>query len=557
MANPKIDNSIVGNRSNISLDCNWTGSADFGRIVPFHVEELVGTDRVTHCVPKVELQMLSLASPTFGKIDAYIHYFFVPHRLCFPAFDDVMSQKGTRKGEPFPYVTRRDLTRFYQNLPVADQRGVFKHWTSLGLPPFFESGAPDEDAPENYKISLLKFRAYNQIWWDFFRDPEVLPDENKDNFIFTDSGRFEPNAYLPSVRQLQPWNRTLTSNWIANLFASPGGSPSDFYTGLIDDGTGNIDTSPTGHQPLSGDEVSDASRRLRTIEALTRLSERLSLSGKREIEQLFARYGIKPDFQKLQMCEYVGGCKETININTITSSANTLTGEEAAAITNGSPLGAKSGEGYANFANININYEAKEPGYLIGVISIMPHVHFVQGIDKSWLRNDINDFFQKHLEYVGQVAVAKSEVAVSDGLRSLRDGQDVETFAFSQPFYEYKQGRDILAGDFMKYHNVEDYDTMGDLLPDLAYMQSMEMYADYPEDRIFNADNLQINASPYNKVFFYQGGNISENVDDHFLLCIDKEVTINRPMEGYAIPTLETTQEPHRATTELPHDTVL
>ena len=178
-----------------------------------------------------------------------------------------------------------------------------------------------------------------------------------------------------------------------------------------------------------------------------------------------------------------------------------------------------------------------------------------QGISKKWQRRDLPDMFQKSLEHVGQVAVAKREIAKTyetDGSSpGYLEGEDGMTFAFSDPYYEYKMGLDILAGDFMKYHASEsENDTT-------LYMQSMEQYIDFPAGREFTADNLKVDGDSFNKIFYYLGGSVDEDVDDHFHLCIDKDVLINRPMEGYAIPTLETTQNPHESKTQLSADKML
>lgn len=117
-------------------------------------------------------------------------------------------------------------------------------------------------------------------------------------------------------------------------------------------------------------------------------------------------------------------------------------------------------------------------------------------------------------------------------------------------------GLDILAGDFMKYHNVtlpEDERERKDIL----YMQSMEQYIDFPFNRNFDLNNLLVDGDQFNKIFSYLGGSIWEDVDDHFHLCVDKEFICERPMEGYAIPTIETTADPHKKTETLSQDKML
>lgn len=558
---PKIDNSITGVRSNQNLSCNWTGSADFGRLVPIHWEELLPTDKVITCRPRIEMQMLPLASPTFGKIDLYVHYFVVPLRQLQDNFYDIWSQSGVYRNSPFPWLSPKSFQRMYGSGAPYQQRALYKHWTSLGLNPFFALGSSQPVTDDSTPISLFPFRAYNKIWWDFYRDPELIRDISKSHYLKTSD--VNDNADLSdSYRYMYPHVRSIKNNWISDLFSTYGISPNNYDPDYVfadnaflqDLATGEAEkTISETNVPLGNTELGDEVRALqqqaqfnRVVESLTRLSERLSLSGKREIEALFARYGVKPKWSEMNLCRYVGGAKSTVLVSDITATADTYDGSS------GSPLGRKAGAGYCALNDLNIEVEVDEPSILMGIMSIMPHIHYVQGLSKKWQRKTLTDMFQKSLEHVGQVAVAKREVAMYyDEAPGYLSSEDGATFAFSDPYYEYKMGLDVLAGDFMKYHNVEGENET------LLYMQSMEQYIDFPLSRDFNADNLKVDGDAFNKIFFYLGGSVDEDVDDHFHICIDKEVVINRPMEGYAIPTLETTQNPHESKTRLSADKML
>lgn len=584
---PKIiDNSEVGVRSNHNLSFNWLGSADFGRIVPFHVQELLGTDKVVRCKPHIEVQMLPLASPTFGKLDLYVHYYFVPTRLLWKSFLDVYSQTGENKDATPPYWKMSDFADIYyasspdpedpeSDIDASGKRMLFKHWTSFGLPPFWMNNQQGgQNIPVeilNQRISVLPFRAYAQIWWDFYRDTELIPDSNKSIYL-TDSDGCDVDDYIEDLTQYPlryiPRARSIKESWIAELFVRSGlegVDPSHIFTpkNLNPDFFSNNTTTiqsigrsfPSfGNVRANSSSVGEGndtigelnSVEMRRVEALTRLSERLSLSGKRQIDMLFSQYGIKPEFSKLNMAQYIGGAKSTVLVSDITATSTTANFEELHEI--GSVLGQKAGAGYCAFNDLSIEYTAAEPGYLLGVFSVMPHVHFVQGLGKEWFRNDVNDWFRRELEHVGQVAVPKHEVGIAYGGAAAGPAfihdNDLDTFAFTQPYYEYKRKMDILAGDFMYYHKFQ-YAEGEQISQDVAYMQSMGMYIDYPVDREYNAENMLIKGKEVNKIFTYLGGNIWEDADDHFFLDCDVDCLINRPMDGYAVPTIETTEDPH------------
>lgn len=380
--------------------------------------------------------------------------------------------------------------RYNDSFPTdAYKRAAFKHWTSLGLNPFFtlpKTAVTDNETP----IWFMPFEAYNQIWWDFYRDPEVIRDESKSDYLFTEnSGTNAWDDQAFATRYMLPHVRSIKNNWISDLFASGGdvwsydghGVSSIFpveskfdYKNIRDEQSSLL---PNGIEGYSIDTDTDSAypgnetvRINRLLEALNRLSERLSLSGKRQIEALFARYGVKPKWSEMNMCRYIGGAKQEVMIDNIISHADT----------DGEPLGAKAGSGYCALNSLNIQCSVDEPSILMGILSVMPHIHYVQGLSKKWQRAQITDTFQDSLQYVGQVAVSKREVAMKyRPNQSYESGADAQTFAFSDPYYEYKMGLDTLAGDFMTYHGVE-LPSDPQAKKDVAYMQSMEQYIDFP-----------------------------------------------------------------------------
>jgi len=540
-----IDNSLVGKRSIQSMPFTWLGSSDFGRIVPFHVQELMPTDKVVTCNPRIEMQMLPLASPTFGELSIYVHYFFVPYRLVWEDANDVFSKTGAGQNNYAPCAIPGAFCALYNNSQL--RRPIYKHLTSLGLPPFF-TVYPYSSTGLSRPISLLPLRAYRRIFWDFYRDPELISDASESEWLDKSSGLL---SSVPESLCL-PLNRMVTDTWHAQCFANRGVSPNSSAFAK----TSPINNLGSSYSVRSND---DTSKNLRTIEALTRIAERFSLSGKRQIDQLFSQYGVKPEFSKLSMCQYVGGGKADVLISDITATADTITpfGET----TTGAPLGMKAGAGYAALDSINIDYEASEHGVLMGVFSVMPKVHFVQGIGRQWHRQVADDFFRKELEHTGLIAIPRSEVAMPSGGTQAPDynpAEDELTYAFQQPYYEYTRNQDILAGDFMWYHYaVSGSQNEGDIVP---YMQSMENFVDFGADngsRNFVSANLTVHSLDFNKIFYYLGGNSWDDSDDHFHVRFNVNVKINRPMDGFAVPTIETTEDPHASQSALPTSTTL
>lgn len=541
-----IDNSISNPKGVQDMSCNWCGSADIGRIIPFDVRELIPGTEVAHCKPFFDVQLLPMVAPTFAKLYLFVQYFFVPHRLCCSGIDDIKTKNGPSKNKVLPFFTPYDLNQWFLTQTLQIQRPMLKHLTSMGLPPCVASSNSygTNNSYNKDHLTALPLRAYQQIWWDFYRDPEVLRDDVKENFLCDLYGNVSPTGagteQLSVARQFIPRYRQLTHHWISELFTQPGNIPSQMNTGLV-----NVqDDIETADDNYGSD--STAAQKFRKIEALQRLTERMTLSGKREIDQIFAKYGVKPDFTRLKMCEYIGGSKVEIRTGTLISSADTAAQE-------GLPLGAKSGEGYAALANLDLNFKAREAGYMIGVFSIIPEVHYPQGFNRMWYRNSPDDFFTKEFERIGLVAVPKKEVAVrfDDDAPQYDRSKDGDLFGFDLPYYDYKHGYDILAGDMATYHN-ENIE--GDYTD--AYMHSMALYINYPLNRNLSADNLQINPADFNKLFYYGDGGLYSNTDDHFHVNIDKDIE-HHSAASNDVPTMETSEDPHVSRSPLPEDTVL
>lgn len=542
---PKLDNKILSTHSNQDMSFNWLGSSEFGRIVPFHVEELIEGDVVKRCHPRIEMQMLPLASPTFGKLDLYVHYFYVPMRLVWEHSNDFFTETGAYRTELPPHWQVRDFVSAYNVVPGSAKRSYFKHWTSFGLPPFFTDADNQADVAANQiPLHLMKMRAYNQVWWDYYRDPELIPDSNRASYLRVDGNRQQTSI---SYNQYYPKYRSITHNWISKLFATKGLSPRSTYAGLM----------PSGYTQVVTDGEGLAADNYRKIEALTRMAERLSLSGKRQIDREFAKYGVKPNWMKLNMSQYIGGAKSTVLVSDITSTADTAIDLDD--MSHGTQLGQKAGQGYCAFDNLNINYHAEERGFLVGLLSVMPHVHFVQGLPKDLQHIQLTDFYTKELEHVGQVGVPKNEIGITyeaaAGGVTYPKAYDLNTFAYADPYYEYKKHPDVLAGDFMYYHGGDP--TTFDDPTAVRYMQSMGMYVDYHPDRNYTPEDMQIKPEQYNNIFAYMGGDMWSDADDHFHINAEVNCIIKRPMDGYAVPTLETTEAPHATTAPLGSDRVL
>ena len=577
MAKAKF-NSPLASRSTHDLGYQFIGSSDFGRITPFFCKELIPTDHFS-IRTSAFVRMLPLVVPTFGQADLQVHFAFVPSRMLCDGFNDILTGKGKYSTSKLPSmagVTFKALANAFsaETDPLtghSPRHDFYCQLTGFGLPSpeYFNGKCPN--------ISMLPFRAYQRFWWDFFRDPELIPDSEIDNYLYTSAGldaigQIHKNYYATRYR-------TFRSTWLSSLYKNSGvdGSQTEItqlqtrlrasvselggliqlsssdqeeslwlspeftsLTSVILDATGAVSGSD-GNLSYIAAFQNVSSRGQRVAEACTRLRERCNAAQKRVIDQIEAIYGKISQWLILNRVQYLGGHSTPIQISDVTSTADTF-GTDT-----GASLGAQAGKGIAASRGENIEFTADEHGYIIGVYSIMPRQNFCQGIPKEFVRNVASDIFTKDYEHIGFMPVQNVEVYVPETKAFATDYSVNGVFGYTEPYYEYKRSTDILQGDMRGF-------TMSDI-------NAGGIYSSYNLYRLINAGLDSGSAIDFNQAFFSVGnlqfnrifefgGSQSAN-QDHFFVNFDVKCTANRPMDGFAVPTLETQEQPHAKTTTI------
>lgn len=570
-------NSPLASRSTHDLGYQFIGSSDFGRITPFFCKELIPTDHFS-IRTSAFVRMLPLVVPTFGQADLQVHFAFVPSRMLCDGFNDILTGKGKYATSKLPSGTApafKGLANGFSSdadplTGHSPRHDFYCQLTGFGLPSpeYFNANCPD--------ISMLPFRAYQRFWWDFFRDPELIPDSDLDNYLITVPG---VDALVNRQKFYATRYRTFRSTWLSSLYKQSGVDDtqseirdlqsrlrSSIYElgGLSQlassDQDGALWKAPefesltsvaiAASGPIIGSDgnlsynsafMNVSARGQRVAEACTRLRERCNAAQKRIIDQIEAIYGKISQWLILNRVQYLGGFSTPIQISDVTSTADTF-GTDT-----GASLGAQAGKGIAASRGEKVEYTADEHGYIIGVYSIMPRQNFCQGIPKEFVRNVASDIFTKDFEHLGFMPVQNVEVYVPETKAFATDYSVNGVFGYTEPYYEYKRSLDILQGDMRGF-------TMSDI-------NAGGIYASYNLYRLINAGLDSGSAIDFNQAFFSVGnlqfnrifefgGSQSAN-QDHFFVNFDVKCTANRPMDGFAVPTLETQEQPHAKTTTI------
>lgn len=575
MAKAKF-NSPLASRSTHDLGYQFIGSSDFGRITPFFCKEVIPTDHFS-IRTSAFVRMLPLVVPTFGQADLQLHFAFVPSRMLCDGFNDILAGKGKYASSKLPSMGATSFKTLYQNMGTetnpltghSPQHDFYCQLTGFGLPiPSFLT--------ESYpNISLFPFRAYQRFWWDFFRDPELIPDSEYDNYIKTKPGVLvSGTADVPYFRTRY---RTFRSTWLSSLYKQAGAEDSSIEIQLLqqklrqnitelsslqqvsldDTSTGSFWDTPTfdsltslvlspngyfqgqdGPNSYYGAFLSTSARGQRVAEACTRLRERANAAQKRVIDQIEAIYGKISQWLILNRVQYLGGSSSPIQISDVTSTADTF------GTNTGASLGAQAGKGIAASRGDRIDFTADEHGYIIGVYSIMPRQNFCQGIPKEFTRNVASDIFTKDYEHIGFMPVQNCEVYVPETKQTGTTYSVNGVFGYTEPYYEYKRSVDVLQGDMRKY-TMDDINTSG-IYSSYNLYRLINPGLDSPASIDFNQAFFSVGNYQFNRIFEF-GGSQSYN-QDHFFVNFDIQCQAERPMDGFAVPSLDTQEQPHTGT---------
>ena len=315
-------------------------SGKMGNLMPCCLMEAVPGDKFT-LGSDLFIRFAPLIAPVMHRMDATVHYFFVPNRILWDNWQDFITNNavvGT------PYLTMgAGLT--------ADQKRLADY---LGVPPCPPAGTSE-------LVSALPFAAYQCVYNEYYRDQNLVPEVN---FKLVDNSNDANVAELMTLRK-RAWEHDY---FTASLPCAQKGAAVDIPLGQVElnptwTGTpGFISDNPIADTPIFGqiendpvdgikatggtaiqgayDPADSLSVGATTINDLRRAFklqewlERNARGGTRYIENILAHFGVKSSDARLQRPEYITGAKSAV----IVSEVLNMTGQ-----TGGLPQGNMAG----------------------------------------------------------------------------------------------------------------------------------------------------------------------------------------------------------------------
>lgn len=579
----------IKNRSLHDMGNHFVGSAAFGQLLPIYCKYVMPREKVSYR-PNVLVQSPAFATITFGRIRVTQHSFFVPARILWDEFWDFINGGSTgRQLFSPPYVWNGDLTcmcacektsfDMLDYLPTGTsgtswgdvfgsqtplERGYFSGLiTSLGLHPFHRivSGTTTFEASDNYAqlpINLLPFRAYQRVWWDWYRDSTLVPESLKSNFIHTNGGRqtflygesastswssvpdmyaavdcstrhvcYEKDYFTTARLDPQLGTVSLVPVDIASTSLNPelvaGATAGVQYVKYGSNGIGTGNTSFTPSAAATSVIGQFAIEQFRAANAQQRFLERSNVTGTRPMAQLLARFGASPSASRLDMAEFIGGEERYLDPKQVISSARTSEGELADR--------AAYGKLFFNTEKPQ-EYTAEEHGYFISVLSITPVAEYCDGIDRMFSAMTKEDFYLEEYANLGFEPITLKEFN-NDVL--MDDGSDIDSpetvFGFVPRYSWLKWKRSVLAGDFVRMNTAATSDQWHTFR---RFQGKQSPYLDptFVEVRANDGWNN------WNRLFTN-----TTNDYDPFNLDIWNECNCVMPISGFADPALATVYE--------------
>lgn len=428
-------------RSTFNLSHDVKMSLKFSFLYPIMCEEVAPGDKWRIGCESM-IRFAPMIAPPMHRINATMHYFYVPYRLLWDNFFKWY------KGEKDPLT----------NLPYVHPYFELNHDGSNWKPMYGYMGIPNPAlnagvSVGSTKLNPMAIMAYQFIWNEYYRDQNLQTAlefklQDGDNTTEIDStvsllerawGHDYFTSALPFAQKGDPVELPISGLTNVPIFINDNtgttltGAPS---SPIIQDG--NIGTSAPGVGPgdlyAANELVTSGSATLNDLRIAMRVQEWLEKSargGTRDNEFIRTQFGVRTSDARLQRPEYITGIKTPVVISEVLNTTGT----------DDSPQGTMAGHGVSVIDGNYGSYYAEEPGIIIGLMNVQPETAYFQGIPKHFLKiTDPTERLFPVFGNLGEQAIERRELYAytANGL---------QTFGYTPRYSEYKYANNRVAGD--------------------------------------------------------------------------------------------------------------
>lgn len=503
-----------------------------GRLTPCLVMECLPSDSFRGS-SEMLVRLAPLLAPIYDRIQVFVHFFFVPNRLLWDDWEPFITggQFGAEVTTP-PIPPCMDIGDILNSDATAFQSSSL--WDYLGVPVLPQ--APSIAANYNgLNIDVMPVGAYNLIYYEYYRDRNFEDDNTLDYPMpsgvlpmFGDLGGYalQIRSYkhdyftsaLPFTQRgaevLIPVDASVS--YLEQAIYVNNSTSADPTTVEVDptgaaDGRSNFNSAgvagPHGIENI--ESVSNTTTTIndfRSAYALQVWMERNAIAGSRYTESTQAHFDVKPQDERLQRPEYIGGGRIDVKISEVVSTA--WSNDGAADV----PLANMGGHG-VTYGNTNqFNYFCSEHGFIMGILSIMNPPSYHQGMPKMFRRRSFLDYPWPTFAKLGEQQVDKAELFASH-LNLTEDlNGELPLFGYQSRYADWKH---IPNWNHGLFHN------------DLLFWTLTRQFTSSPElSNVFN----KFDDETQDRIFAVNGE------EDNFWIYCHNRITVKRPLPYFGTP---------------------
>ncbi len=444
----------------------FTGSV--GTLVPILVDELIPNTSVD-LEAAISAQLPPLASDTFMRCSLKYASFFVPTRLLVCGYERWLTGYDKNTDQPTDATKRiqMPILRFNfdgnSTLPqtqlgpgsLADYLGAKYNAATLN--------SMHSSKNAHVSLSALPFLAYHRIYDDWFRNSLVQSPAFNDvgydsgdyaTYTFKNSKFVSPSGLTGnSISSID--NKTLLADGVRITDLRQANFDIDLFTSAAPRAQNGLAAKVT-LTDINNSTGSFTISALRSANSLQQWMERNSISGNRMVDYVKAQYGANLSDAVAQRPILLGsgqfdvyskGVYQTANSDVASISANPFS----------TSSGAKFGSAFAEGKDKLCKFTAQEPGYLMVLAWLSPHVTYATGVAPHLMRYRKNDsqaeMANPILQNVGNEPIAAAYIQDSYS----KEGVDGEIFGFGDRYCTWKDKYDECHGELRDGQSLQSF----------------------------------------------------------------------------------------------------